>query len=370
MTTSADAWDAIEVLKIHNVWTCAGFAPSKGRRCQNPIAAHNRATGLQILDTLGDLDLTSRRVKQNLETLAPTILCRRNHQGQASSMVSQWLAMVEKLHEERERLVSLQMQREAAALRSQARISRRRLASTQTIEVSTRTTRISSTTEARPATPVLRNSQLPTPPTTPRRRTSNTNQATDEPQSSRAEPSQSTTHHLPPPAAPPSPSLTEPIATSPPASPLPSHTHTVSVEDCAICFEPMPSHTAIASECGHSFHAPCINRHLGYQDSLSPPQPHTCPYCRTLWIRRKVEGDCSICCDSLLREDDVGESESHNRGNDAEASGAEESEALVWCESRCGKNYHADCIQKWLVAAEELGSTRRCPDCRAHWVNS
>ncbi|KAK4693174.1 hypothetical protein P7C71_g4176, partial [Lecanoromycetidae sp. Uapishka_2] len=59
--------------------------------------------------------------------------------------------------------------------------------------------------------------------------------------------------------------------------------------------------------------------------------------------RRRIEGDCSICCEDLTNE-----------------------EALVWCEAQCGQNYHRECINKWLGTDEQ--HTKTCPYCRANWI--
>ncbi len=100
-----------------------------------------------------------------------------------------------------------------------------------------------------------------------------------------------------------------------------------------------------------------------------------------------MEGECSICCDKLVpeREGDgggasdgeasEGEGESSNEGSSGGAEGMVdpgewEREGLVWCELQCGKNYHKGCIRSLLAVAEELGTRRRCPDCRTEWVGT
>jgi Ring finger domain/SWIM zinc finger len=56
------------------------------------------------------------------------------------------------------------------------------------------------------------------------------------------------------------------------------------------------------------------------------------------------DADCPICFDDLT-------SESLN--------------ALVYCQSTCGANFHAACIARWLSAA----STKSCPNCRQAWFD-
>lgn len=419
MAPSVDRWDAIKVLKIDYVDKCAGFAPSKGRRCHNRIADHNQGHGKRILDKLGSSDLDSRSLKNDLEDLAPVILCKRNHQNQAATMVDQWLRMIVKLKAERS-------QQRAESLRTSQRSSGR--VPPLQLQSSAVTTSTSSR-RSRPVPLVDPDHQLPTPPATPSRRVSLNNrvdQVIEAMSLSSMEiertiarlaasartlqpPNPTTPSTISPPEAPqlvhqdnpiiisapttpslqyaetpltitvPEPDITPllpegaPVTVTVPDSPLLSPVHTSSIEECSICFEPLPHHTAISSECGHSFHADCINGALDYQDSCNPRQPHSCPYCRTAWLRRKVEGDCSICQDQLLpgREDGEDEGETENAGQSEDhADSAGQGEELVWCELQCGKNYHAGCMRGWLAAVEDRGGRRSCPDCRADWVSS
>ena len=80
--------------------TCVGYAPSQGRRCHNPIAAANRQDAAKLLKQMSKLDLSSSRIDGLLEQLAPRVLCKRYHQNQFSSMVSQWQDDLEDLQEE------------------------------------------------------------------------------------------------------------------------------------------------------------------------------------------------------------------------------------------------------------------------------
>ena len=80
--------------------TCVGYAPSQGRRCHNPIAAANRQDAAKLLDQMSKLNLSSSRIDGHLEQLAPRVLCKRYHQNQFSSVVSQWQDDLEDLREE------------------------------------------------------------------------------------------------------------------------------------------------------------------------------------------------------------------------------------------------------------------------------
>lgn len=65
-------------------------------------------------------------------------------------------------------------------------------------------------------------------------------------------------------------------------------------------------------------------------------------------VQRKsldADADCPICFDSL----------STDAGNTA----------LVYCRAACGANFHAECIQRWMVQ----GSHKDCPNCRQPWID-
>lgn len=97
MTSSERYWSPVKVLGIEDHSTCVGHAPSKGRKCQNPIKAANRQWGLKILSTMSGHDPSTTNMKPYLEELAPTILCQRNHQGQAGVMIDRWLSSIARL---------------------------------------------------------------------------------------------------------------------------------------------------------------------------------------------------------------------------------------------------------------------------------
>lgn len=105
---TTDEWDPQTILNVDPSdpgFTCVGFAPSQGRRCHNPIAAHNRSFARKIFYVLGKLSPMAANVDNLLDSLAPRVLCQRNHQGQAYSMVATWQAKVDALADmlERER---------------------------------------------------------------------------------------------------------------------------------------------------------------------------------------------------------------------------------------------------------------------------
>jgi hypothetical protein len=87
-------WDPYVILEFCNpdrgAFTCVGYAPSQGRRCRNPIAAHNRAAVQDMLDRMASKSPKSSVVADLLAKIAPLSLCVRYHQDQAQKMVRQW----------------------------------------------------------------------------------------------------------------------------------------------------------------------------------------------------------------------------------------------------------------------------------------
>ncbi|KAK2882475.1 hypothetical protein FQN49_000305 [Arthroderma sp. PD_2] len=73
---------------------CVGFAPSKGRRCHNPIAQPNRAFASRLLDQGTSKLHNGESVSWILKELASRLLCRGNHQDQACSIAQRWERLV------------------------------------------------------------------------------------------------------------------------------------------------------------------------------------------------------------------------------------------------------------------------------------
>ena len=90
---AAPQWSPAVVLNIDpnsSTFTCVGYAPSRGRRCRNPIACVNRQESVKTLLKMSRLDPHSQRVDDELEELASRLLCKRWHQDQAAAMKRQW----------------------------------------------------------------------------------------------------------------------------------------------------------------------------------------------------------------------------------------------------------------------------------------
>ena len=143
MPSSSSQWNPYSVLKIDKSRTiCYGWAPSQGRKCHNPVAQANRQEAERLLCKMSKLDPGSTNLDAWLQELAHRILCKRNHQGQATSVVSQWKDNIEeylgtKEEAEEEDEGEDEIEAEIARLREiQAR--RRRTAVTPRIETPVR----------------------------------------------------------------------------------------------------------------------------------------------------------------------------------------------------------------------------------------
>lgn len=96
-----DSWDPLVTLEINNpdtkTFTCVGYAPTRRRRCQNPIAGCNQTAVFAILHSLALLSPSSGKIGQVLPEIASLSLCRRYHQNQADSVVAKWQTKISSL---------------------------------------------------------------------------------------------------------------------------------------------------------------------------------------------------------------------------------------------------------------------------------
>jgi hypothetical protein len=87
-----------ELLEVYNLakgrWSCVGYAPSKHRRCQNPIAVHNRTAASALLQTISHGTCTELQIRHTLSQIAGCLLCRRDHQSQVSTVAAQWYTVI------------------------------------------------------------------------------------------------------------------------------------------------------------------------------------------------------------------------------------------------------------------------------------
>ena len=93
---SMTLFDLLEVINPdRGHCTCVGQAPSKGRRCQNPIAQHNRQSAFTLIDCLEQDYLDKNPKKKALQEIASLLLCVRYHRDQAEQVARKWHSRID-----------------------------------------------------------------------------------------------------------------------------------------------------------------------------------------------------------------------------------------------------------------------------------
>lgn len=390
-------WSPQEVLKIEDIFTCSGWAHSKGRKCYNRIAKENRELATDIMDDMADLDIRSADFKASLKSLAKPLLCRAYHTkdpDQHKALRKQWgkhieaykvtvnarrrstatahvsaSVRAESLQEERESLraaMALLMQRTAEP----ARVEHGRSVVTSTR--STQSTRVHQTTsphngrqmvqiEAHGSTHLRSVSEQ-------RTRNVASNAAISRPQDSASV--EGNPPRSPLPTAPSSSTNTEAAFNHPASQPLPNSPSRQRTSHIAFNTTRSPPSGSASPE-GNPLHSPLpttpsssANTEAASSPPASHPTPNTTPRPHhhnpappemtqitpttahhatsnqnqsADHNRKAISGDCSICCEDL-------------RGG----------ENISWCKAQCGQNFHADCVGVWLDTLA-AGRSRTCP---------
>ena len=96
----AAQWDPYAVLNINKSRSrCYGWAPSKGRLCENPISITSRNEAHRLISRIARLDPSDDEVMELLSHVARCLLCRNRHQGQATSVLDRWEQRIETVTE-------------------------------------------------------------------------------------------------------------------------------------------------------------------------------------------------------------------------------------------------------------------------------
>ncbi|KAF2418775.1 hypothetical protein EJ08DRAFT_49777 [Tothia fuscella] len=354
--SSAQLWDPISAFKIINPvrghQTCVGYAPSQRRRCQNPIAQHNRAAAESILRGLATQSPSFFDMEQDLRSVAGMCLCRHYHQGQVDKMMMEWqsvihmvaTALTESAHRRESRTYinssSLHGRNDALEVNRPARIvdpgratrnrpilappatqsylpTRRAIApSVAPIPLSAPTTRriiyapapfqnVPLSARLTPSTATLSTSDLEL-------RTDMSRTNTDTSISSAASSSSSvasTTIYTPSTSSASSSIRQSSVSSSSTVQPIPSPNPAV-----------VPTNTAVATPPNTT--RPCTTTHVA---------------------RRSTDADCPICTTSLVNS---------------------QLRDIVWCKRTCGQNVHRQCMDQW---SQVSGRGTRCVVCRSLW---
>lgn len=289
METSNCPWDPSELFKIGAISdqiTCVGYAPSKGRRCHNPIAAANRQEASNILSKLSRKDFMRADMKSHLMDLASRLLCRRYHQNQASTVTTRWLGEVNKLREEemaRRRLEEDTSSDRRAAILDNRRESevRRRAPSTSSATTVRSVARSLPSSESQPLAIAVNDTALPqegetttAPPSTALN--IGTLREANSVHSSSIEVSVESEI--------PANGSSMPITSENESSANGSDNHATPTAaepevECSICYEEITSESSIVScrtSCKHNFHSGCMDTWFEILDKDG--RTRTCPY--------------------------------------------------------------------------------------------
>ncbi|KAF7596676.1 hypothetical protein BBP40_000598 [Aspergillus hancockii] len=319
----------IDLYPEEEYW-CAGYAPSKGRQCHRRIHERNRRSARTLLD-----DATARfhdglSIDDLLEKLAPLVLCKTNHQDQASGLAATWRRRICNF---RAGQTTQQASRDAAFLEEQYTS-----ALIRTIEQAIEDLRRVQTQDDELTSPTSRRREHRVSPTisTTGATTSATTSNTPSTTSARSQRSTETTASSPATNGPPR-QVTPTVEVEPGSNPLPN-----------IAEPSMPAATR----------------------SVRSTRP--------LATRKCVEGNCGICILPLREEEPLGSGGDGSDDGTTDDDGIvnahiasrvsqdnDELKELVWCKSQCGSNYHKSCIDQWVTACGTRSAT--CPTCRAVW---
>ena len=310
---------------------CVGWAHTQGRRCRNPIAAHNQAAADSLLAKGSQKLSASQSVDSVLRKLAPLVLCRRWHQDQAGEMTAKWAQKVASYQESRRAeptsTVSTTSLREMAeqsrALAEQIDLLRQQ--QTPRLVAATPPT----TEQGEHSSPISQGGhrQLRIEASEAHERPESRAQSSSQVQEAESRDEVEDNLQL-------RPDSVDRAASETPPEPDTSSQETDPAPDL------VPAGTPLISE-----------------DVPEPsPQDRTTAdeaTATTSTAARKpvVDESCYICYSDLLddsQQDTVAEVMALHQ--------------LVWCKAQCGVNFHRECIGKWSSACASQARTTTCPN--------
>ncbi|KAL1981261.1 hypothetical protein VTN96DRAFT_2860 [Rasamsonia emersonii] len=356
---------------------CAGFAPSKGRRCRYPTNADNRARACALLAKGTKKLHAGQPVDALLEELAPLVLCLRYHQYQAPGLVARWKEDIHSFRMSQQAQHRRQMSRQytspysgdldelqeqyeglaervAIVLDNLHRIQGHLHAQESRVRFGSGGDNSHLATRLDLAQEIITNSRRRlnrildderSPPRLATQQTESTQQDGEEPHQTATEtdPEQredrSRSSHSPGSST--SSTRTSPSPTTAANPPTPAITSTTTARRSVLRISHSPS-----------------------RDNTITARP------RGGISRRSVERDhdCGICLDALLVNSNNSDDDSDS---DSDASSGEKEEAvdLTWCKARCGNNFHSECLRQWINSCKTSGRDPTCPTCRTRWVD-
>lgn len=378
-----DLRSIIQLYPEQEPW-CVGFAVTRGRRCHNQTSAVSREKACSLLDR-GTRDLAQGlNINDLLDQLAPLVLCKRWHQYECHDLVGRWARKVEDFQMRQNRASSIRttptrtIGRSSSSSPSTLGYSEtnhyRRHGSPDEICSAQRITDLLQSMSDR-LDRVVESLEGSGQPSAVRQRDNSTRSTAGRPAQRQAS------------------SLVAGAATSRSAS------RTVEPDDSSVRnrgstststrTERILGRTRNSSGTRQSS-STATTRETPSTTTVSGPQNlRTIPPTRPTRVRvslvrvpevnfnrttststtrrtvtqKPIEGDCSICTNSLIHEEDHSTESSSGTENERESSGQ-----LSWCRAQCGNNYHRECIDQWLSTCRDLFRNPTCPYCRAHWV--
>lgn len=391
-STLGHQWDPLEVLEIHWIGKCIGWAHSKNRECHNSVNRSNRPIFEGIIRELSSQPLDAFNLQPKLRELARHGLCQGVHQPQLWNMVQKWTALIN----------ARSIELEAAAQRSRTGTrSTTALATAQPFHVTSSnrsrrspsvttlsTMALSAQSEAESLQrsidalyeqiqPAQRRRDCLLAPGSPRMEPSrslarvqtddvpslrllSTSSDTSSASSMRNRHSNSSTRTTSPAQSTSSRHSTTSTSSSypsPPPSPTPGpfrRAQPTTLSSTSIATSQTDSSTPLTRGLNVARQGSASSQATPAAPQPGPSQtsPESIPRCSTTHVRRiPVSDECPICySDEPLS--------SHPAAD------------LVWCTSSCGRTVHKSCFEKWAAQCEESYLEATCPICRADWAES
>ena len=309
-------WDPRAVFRIQPDCRCVGWAPSRGRKCLNPISQDNLASFNKIIHKLSIRQPCPDNLHSKLRRLAAYGLCVRNHQGQVEDMVEKWEDRM--MDAFPEGVVEAGRLRIMDAERSSPGVSRRSVISTSS---TTSSAAIPSHSEMEALQETINAMQESI--RIAQRRLVQLGYSPATTNSSRAPPA----------------SLSR-VSTSDISSLQLSRSSTLNS---------MSSATQIRNPAPTQEPAPASAQPSVSQPSSTPSSVASATACSRPHVRRRsMDEECPICQD----DDSMSTSESSD---------------LVWCKEGCGRSVHRECFEIWRNECEASRRVLRCIMCRTQW---
>ncbi|KAF2124453.1 hypothetical protein P153DRAFT_301855, partial [Dothidotthia symphoricarpi CBS 119687] len=83
-------WVPTDVLELCDDGRCIGYAPSKRRKCLNPISYANSQALNSLVEKIANQQPDPVLLRPILEQMAVHGLCQRNHKPQVHEMMEKW----------------------------------------------------------------------------------------------------------------------------------------------------------------------------------------------------------------------------------------------------------------------------------------